>query len=784
MPVDLVYLARSIRRSPASATAAVLTLALTLGTAASIGAVVRAVLFVPPPFSDPDSLVLVGEKAADDPTEPARPVSYATFEAWRERAARIATLEAMDGTNLTLTGIGMPERVSVTDITAGFFSLLGVTPVRGRVFASADAGQPVVVIGHGFWRGTLGGDEHVVGRQIILGGRSHTIVGVLPETFSFELNLCDIWRPLPAPAEALRTRYPVTAVARLPRNVTSSMLTAALDDVSRTSSPPARAVATPIVEAIAGDATRTIGLLATAAALATLIAFTNFAGLLIVRTIDRRREIAIRSALGARRSNITIQLLAEAQVFVVIGTVAGVLLAAWLTPPVARVALEQFAGVAHRHVTLSWQVIATVALAASACAAISALIPSVLIARSNPADALRRGATAPPHELRVRRAFVIAEVAIAFVLLASLTLVARSFIRLLTTSPGFDAHGVLALQVSVPAATYDTQRTVAFYRTLQQALDDRFGPRTGSLVNEIPLTGDRGRTFVATGPTASPLSAVVREVGNAYFDVMRVPITAGRSFAAPDAAAVQPRIVISRSLAERLFASGDAVGRRIWLSSQTQWADIIGVVSDVKHRALDEQSLPTIYRYTLQVPSRSNIIIVRSSYPDADVVATAREEIARLDGSIPVYRVRTMRDVVDSSPGMPERRVLTAAFLGFALLALALSGIGLFGVVAHDVASRRVELALRIALGADPARIFIGTISRGASVVTYGAAVGALMSVWAARMLDRVGVPSTRADVMSLGVPLVMLIAASAAAVLPVARQAAATDPLLTLRSE
>src|SRR3954452_5395975 len=168
MPVDLVYLAQSIRRSPASATAAVLTLALTLGTAASIGAVVRAVLFVAPPFSDPDALVLVGETAADDPTEPARPVSYATFEAWRERVARIATVEAMDGTNLTLTGIGMPERVSVTDVTAGFLSLLGAPPPRGRAFTLADAGQPVAIIADGFWRGRLGGDDHVIGRQIIL----------------------------------------------------------------------------------------------------------------------------------------------------------------------------------------------------------------------------------------------------------------------------------------------------------------------------------------------------------------------------------------------------------------------------------------------------------------------------------------------------------------------------------------------------------------------------------------------------------------------------------------
>jgi putative ABC transport system permease protein len=256
-------------------------------------------------------------------------------------------------------------------------------------------------------------------------------------------------------------------------------------------------VVVPVATAISGDATRTLALLAGAAALAMLIAFTNLASLLIVRSIDRRRELAVRSALGARRSEIVRQLLLEAQVIVAIGTAGGVMVALWMTPAAGRLALEQFGGVAHREVAVNWQVIAVVAMTASACAWVSALLPAFTAARRNVLDVLRRGATPPPRELTARRALVTGEVALAFVLLACVTLLGGSLVRLLKVNPGFDARGVLALQVSLPAASYNAERVVSFYSALQSALEERLGPRSSSIVNEIPLTGDRGRIRVS-----------------------------------------------------------------------------------------------------------------------------------------------------------------------------------------------------------------------------------------------------------------------------------------------
>lgn len=786
MLVDLRHLCRNLRRSPASAAAAVLTLSLTLCAGASIFAVVDAVLLTPPPFTNPDALVTVGEMPMDEPAAAPRAVSYATFEAWRDRAGSLATIEASDGTNLTLTELGAAERVSATNVTPGFLPLLGVTPARGRGFDLGDVGRPVAIISHAFWRGRLAADPGVIGRQVVLGGQAHTIVGVLPERFFFAFNRCDFWRPFPVtPAQAVRAGYRVGVVARLADNVAPAHLERALDEVSRTSLPPARVVATHVATAIAGDARRPLGLLAGAAALAVLIAFINLAGLLIVRSIDRRRELAVRSALGARRSEIARQLLLEAAVLVAMGIAGGVVLAVWVTPAVGRLALEQFGGVANREVAVSWRVIAVVSIVASACAGICGSLPALVAARRSVADVLRRGGTAPPRELILRRVFVIGEVALAFALLVSVMLLGRSLVSVLAENPGFDAHGVLTLQVSLPAASYPSlERVASFYSTLQRTLEERLGPQAIAVVDELPLTGDGGRILVSARPTDAGREAVVREAGTAYFDVMRIPVVAGRTFDPRDNTSAPPRVVVSESLAARLFGFERPIAHQIRLGPNAQAAEVIGIVGDVKHRALDEAPSPTVYLSAWQSLSRSRIVVTRSARPDADVIAAVREEVARLDRNLPVYRTRSMQEVVAASPGVPVRRVLTATFMGFALLAVVLGGIGLFGVVAHDVASRRAELALRIALGADPMRILSATFGQGALMVGSGLALGGVLSIWAGRALSSVVFGAGHFDVLSVGVAAAVLLVIGAGAVLPGALRAARTDPLIALRSE
>jgi putative ABC transport system permease protein len=785
MTGDVLHMIRSIRRSPASAIAAVLTLSLTLGASASIFAVTRAVLLVPPPFRDPDALVTVVEVPIDSRASTPRTVTYRTFEAWRDRAAHLAAFEAADSTNLTMTGLGPAERLSVTDATPDFLALLGVTPVLGRGFAPEDLARPVVILSHGFWRAKFAGDPEVVGRRIVLGGQPHTIIGVLPEQFVYDLNPSEVWRPLPVtPPQAERGGYRVAVIARLSPKVPASALADLLSGVSRNSSPPARAAAVPIAAAIAGDARKTLWLLLAAAVLAMVLAFTNFAGLVMVRSIDRRRELAIRSALGARRGEMAKQLLLEALALVGVGVAAGVLLAAWLLPVVSSLALERIAGASHRHVEIDWQVIGAMVVFACAAACASVAAPAALALRRPVLDVLRRGTTSLPRETNFRRVLVAGQVALAFVLIACVTVLAGNLVRLTKVNPGFDPEGVLALQVSVPAAAYSFDRTRSFYEALQSALEQRLGRATVAVVNEIPLTADHGRALVSASRVDPAVEAVLREASPAYFDVMRIPVLAGRAFDVRDEASAPPRVVITAALAETLFPSNDAVGRSIYLTGVTQPSEVIGVVGDVKHRALDEAPLSTVYQPTQQQTSRSNIVVARSALPPAATLAVVREEVARLDASVPVYAVRSMTDVVAASPGMPSRRVLFATFMAFAILAVALSAIGLFGVVAHDVTSRQAELALRVALGADRARIFKATIGRGAVMLIWGLAAGGALSIWATRVLSSAGFGSGDVGLAAAGVAAVLLTGTCAAAIVPIARRAARTDPIVSLRSE
>ena len=786
MLLDLLHLSRSRRRSPASAAAAILTLSLTLGAGAAIFAVVDAVVLAPLPFANPDALVTVSEVAADDPRGAPRAVPYATFEGWRARAGSLAAIEAYDPTNLTLTAIGSAERVNGANVTPGFLGLLGVAPALGRAFDRDDVGRPIAIVSHAFWRGRLAGDAAAIGRPVLLGGQAHTIVGVLPERFAFALSNTDLWRPFPVtPAEAARRGDRVRAVARLAPNVSAAHLAAALDDAPRETAPRLRVVATLVAAAIAGEATRTLGLLAGAAALAMLIACTNLAGLLMVRSVDRRRELAVRSALGASRSEITRQLLLEAGALVALGAAGGVLLALWMTPVAGRLALEQFGDLARRDVAVSWRVIGIVSIAAAACAWICGLLPAMTSAQDSLVDALRQGATPPPREMIVRRVFVCAQVALAFVLVASVALLGRSLLRALTTDPGFDARGVLTLHVSLPSGLYASgERVASFYATLHGALEQRLGARATAIVDEIPLTGDQQRSLVSVRRADVGREAIVRSASPGYFDVMHIPMVAGRSFEAGDAASAPARVVVSEPLAERLFGSEPPIGRQIWIAAIAQPADVIGVAGEVKHRTLDEASPGTVYLPAARFPSHSSIVVVRSARPDADVVAAVRGEVARLDRNLPVYGVRSMREVVSASPGVPVRRVLTATVAAFAILAVALGAIGLFGVVAHDVARRRRELGLRIALGADPMRILRATLGRGAAMVGSGLAVGGMLSIWAARALGAVLVAADRLDAATIALAAGVLVAASAAAVLPAVVRAARTDPLIALRSE
>jgi hypothetical protein len=357
--------------------------------------------------------------------------------------------------------------------------------------------------------------------------------------------------------------------------------------------------------------------------------------------------------------------------------------------------------------------------------------------------------------------------------------------NVLAVNPGFIADNVLTAAVAPPEAKYPTtERLVSFYSTLEDGLTARLGPRAVGIIDELPLRGDRGRGVVSLRPSASGPEAVIRVASTAYFDVLRIPLVAGRAFDRRDDASAPPRVIVSQSLAERLLPGDTAVGRAVWLAGRDEPAEIVGVVGDVKLRALDDPFLPTLYLSLWQAPSRGSLIAIRDARSDADVIAILRDETARLDGELPVYGLGSMPAAIAGSPGVPARRVLTTAFSGFALLAVVLAAIGLFGVVAHDVSARRAELALRIALGADSTHLLNATVGQGALMVGSGLAVGGVLSIWATRALGAMVFSTTYVDVVNVGLPVAILAVTGLVAVLPAALRAARTDPLIALRSE
>jgi putative ABC transport system permease protein len=430
-------------------------------------------------------------------------------------------------------------------------------------------------------------------------------------------------------------------------------------------------------------------------------------------------------------------------------------------------------------------VIAAVVFLAATCAVVCGVLPVLLGRRESVVDALRRGATPPARERLVRRVFVTGEVALAFALLVSVALVGRSLIGVLGVNPGFDARDVLVLQVSLPPAVYPGPEQVnAFYSNVGSTLDERLGAGQAAIVDEIPLSGYKNRSPVGVPGSDAGRDAVVRAASAEYFDVMRIPVIAGRPLDASDTASAPLRAVVSESLAARLFPAGQPLGRAIWLATPSRVAEIVGVVGDVTDRALDDAPTPTVYLSISQAPSNSSIVVVRSPRSHADVAAVVREVVARLDPSLPVYGVRSLDEIVRASPGIPTRRLMTAAFGGFALLALALGAVGLFGAIAHDVARRRAELALRIALGATPAQIWAATLAQAGWMLTVGLGLGGILAIWTSRTIASLFPSHATFDAVSVAGPAAVLLLTAFAAVIPSALKAARTDPLLALRSE
>ena len=798
---DLRYGLRGMWRSPGFTTVAVLTLALGIGATTVILSVARGVLFRPLAVKDVDRLVVVWDQ---QPPAINTPASYNEFLEWREHVTSLESVAAYFNTSVTLTGDGEAEEIWGVRASAALLPMLGFEPVLGRSFRTEEDrrdSEPVAIISHALWARRFAADPDVIGRTMNLSGKVFTIVGVLPPRVKGVLpqdsllgQHRDIWIPLRLDSTvALPDHHFIRVVGKLrPEVPAPRALAEARAVVARLERPPGADHSVNFValqEHVTGALRPVLITLLGAVSMLLLIACANVAGLLLARATARRKEIALRMALGAGRPRLVRQLLTESLALAAFGGIAGLLLSFWgldLLVAACRDFLPRADEIAIDGTALLLTSLITVATGI-----LFGLAPALQVEGAGLERSLREGGrSAGPGRARqrLRAAIVVGEISLSLVLLVGAGLLGTSFARLLTADKGFDPGNVLSFSLYLPEPAYPepTQQT-RYFREALETLRSLPGVTGAAAVSELPLGGSGTNGGIAIeGRPAAPGSEPIAEkriVTPDYFRVLKTPLLAGREFSEQDLASSPAVAVINNALARQLFPGQNPLGRRIDFRWETQgWQEIVGVVADVKQYGLQEDALPAIYLPIAQRPTPWMTIVVRSALPPGDLVPAIRHRLAAIDRDLPMVQVRMMDQVVADS--VADRRLPMLIVGGFAAAALLLGAIGVYGIVAYSVAQRTQEFGLRMALGArrgDVARLVLG---QGLRLALWGLLIGLLGSFAAARLIAGLLYGIGPSDPLTLGATSVVLLAVALLACYVPARRAARVDPIVALRCE
>jgi putative ABC transport system permease protein len=802
---DLRFGARMLLKQPSFTLIAVLTLMLGIGANTAIFSVVYHVVLKPLPFHEPEQLVWVwGEQAARKQA----PHTPADFLDYQRRNQSFAQMAAYRNMSFALGSTGQPERVDGRIVSANYFVLLGVAPRLGRSFAPEDgqAGAArLVLLSHRYWQQRFGGEASVVGQSLTLSGEPATIVGVMPPDFR-EAGV-DLWtnpRQI-VPDFATSSRDDITGVrrnsylsviARLKPGVTLPQAQADMDAITAGlrqeypdvyGSKGVRLIA--LHEFVVGDTKPTLLLLFGAVGLVLLIVCANVANLTMARASTRTKEFALRSALGAGRGRLIRQLLTESVLLAVAGGICGLGLATWGLR--LLVALSPAAVPRLTEIRLDWRVL-TFALGASLLTGIVfGVLPALTSARVNLNETLKEGGrdAGAGASHRTRGALVAAEVALALVVLVSAGLLVKSFWRLQKVNPGFDAARLTTMLVWPTEAKYDgAAASRAFIRELNARLEKLPGTEGIAISNDLPIRGRASSTYPAVEgrPPLKPGEGILvgrHTVNAAYFRAMKIPLLRGRTLTERDDENAPLAVVINESAANALWPGEDALGKRMKLARlDTAWAEVVGIVGEVKHDGLHLDASPHLYMSILQFPWPTLRIAVRSSLDAAAVAAAVRGVVQSLDPLQPVSDVKTMADVLtDANAG---RQLSLVLFALFAVIALLLAGIGIYGVTAYSVSRRTRELGIRMALGAQRRGVSRLVIRQGMTPVLIGIVIGLsaafFLTRWMSSLLFRV---SANDPLTFAGIALLLGAIALLACWLP-ARRATQVDPMIALRSQ
>ena len=791
---DLVYAGRQLRKAPLFTAIAVLTLALGIGATTAIFSVVDAVVLRPLPYPEPERLVRLWES---NPQTDEFSVSDPNFLDWRQSNRSFTDMAAIRYASFTLAGDGEPVRIDVAAVSASFFSLLGVRLELGRAFLPEEdrpGGPPVVLLGHRLWQERFGADPGIVGKSVRLDGRSFTVLGVVPADFRF-LPWAQIWIPLAPDAAAERDDHWLDVVARLKPGVSVTQARADMDALAARlavrypdSNREWGAHLVPLPEVIVGpQVTRTMLALFAAVGLLLLMACVNVSNLLLARASVRGREMGLRAALGAGRGRLLRQLLTESVLLSLVGAAVGL--------GVARgaVALLQALGPEGvprlDEVVLDGRVLAFTAAAALLTGVLFGLAPALQASRTDLYALLQQGGrTALVGGRRLRDGLVVGELALAMVLLIGAGLMIGSFLRLQRVETGYRTQDVLAVPIELPEREYPPERRMLAVRDVQERIAALPGVRAVGATNAPPFGGFRpANRFAVEGREARPddeyLSADWRAVTPGFFPALGIPLRRGRFLTAEDRHGAPEAIVISETLAARLWPDADPVGRRLlWGGAGGQPLTVVGVVGDVRDMELEAAPHSVVYLPHAQFPWLSMTLMIHTEGNPAGLPAAIRRALHDQDASLPLPEIRPLAASLDGALGAPRFRMLLFAF--FAAVALVLAVTGVYGVMTFAVTSRTRDIGIRLALGARPGGILALVLRRGLLLTGVGIALGCAGAFALTRFLASLLFGTTPTDPVVFATVALLLAAVATCAGLFPAGRAAAIDPRLTLGAE
>ena len=803
---DLKYGVRMLAKSPGFTGVAVIALALGIGANTAIFSVVNAVLIRSLPFKDPDRLVMVWEKNRPSDQNVISPANYLD---WQDQNTVFEQMSAVFDFRANLTGVDDPEELPTQVVSANFFDLLGVNAALGRTFVAeegVDGHDNVVVLGQSLWKRRFGGDPAMIGKTIKLSGQDFTVVGIAPPDFQFLIKggsltgkQAELWMPMTfSPNSRVRRGRHMTAVARIKPGITLAQAQADMDGIAANLERQYVDFNTgwgvnlvPLRTQLVGAIRPALLVLLGAVAFVLLIACANVANLLLARAATRQREIAIRTALGAGRWRVIRQLLTEATVLAALGGAFGLLLAMWGVDLLLALTPKDLLGL--QRVGIDYRVLGFTFAVSVLTGMLFGLAPALEASRPNLNESLKeggRGAVTGGRSHRLRDLFVVAEIALALVLLIGSGLMIRSFARLQSVDPGFDANNLLTVKLLLPASKYgEDPPCKAFFKQLTERVEGLPGVRSVGAVSYLPIAGLGAATrFVIEGrpplPPGEELVGDVRVVDGGYFGTMRIPLLRGRTFSERELTDESHVVVINETMARDYFPGEDPIGKRVTISMKDENvpSEIIGVVRDARYVGLDTAVRPMTYWPYPELVYSGMTLVVRTEGEPLALAEAVRREVLAIDKDQPTADVRTMEAWVSDS--VSKARFSTMLLGIFAGVALLLAAVGIFGVMSYAVSERTHEIGLRMALGAQTSDVLALVVRQGMVLALIGVGIGLGAAFGLTRVLASLLYGVSATDPLTFAAIAVLLASVALLACYLPARRAAKVDPMVALRYE